>query len=310
MSDSGLLLLGCLSLLAEGIVFAVLNELPFKKGAYRRKARIRKSVEFMFPLLPRTDPAFYLRLPFRVALATALICIPLGASVSHNYLVAKLFFVVGGITGSVAIFLALVRLAVLARYIWSGLGACLVAVSLTALYSAICPTIVLGPPSAAFGTEYDRETHTFTITNASNFDIYSTELRFGVQGEHSPDEYEFQIPNSSRKPITSGSAFADTVAMNCTNKKGTPIVVFQIFHLAPQERREILFIHKLKRPGGIQASVTYFTDVEQPRVSDPHTMCQHWIFWGEELTCPWQYAFSLDENGPKLPLNMTVKYDQ
>jgi len=168
--------------------------------------------------------------------------------------------------------------------------------------------VMITPQTIVFG-RWAHENNTFTIRNASSSDLYSIEIKFKSPVKISSDEYEFDVSPSSRKPILPGSDFADMGAMTCVNDDGFPIVLFVIHHLEPGERREIEFTHRPEKPGTIDATITSFTNIPQPKVKDLHTLCEHWSFPGETVHCSQQVGFSPDPNAPRKKMNSSVRYD-
>lgn len=173
--------------------------------------------------------------------------------------------------------------------------------------------LVFFPDRAEFGDfAFERETHTFTIENKSGRDLYDVQLALKAVGQ-SPqkDDYEYDVPPGYRRPISAGSDFADTIALACnTETIGVGMVLFQIFHLRPNERREFTLTHKTNMKGLVKASVTYFTYHEQPMIGDPHSMEQHIAPPGETINCYWNTAWPADGSQLKTKWSSGITLDK
>jgi hypothetical protein len=302
---------GSIVLALMSIVFHILNQMPFKKGAYRRATLRKKILLFLFPRSPQESKP---KSPFhRDALFWGMVClsiafIGLRAGMTRNYAITQYCFIAAVICSIPAFWMASNCLAKHARVFWTLVSAALLAVILAKLYGSICPRIVVGPSKVTFG-KLNHEKFTFIVTNKDSVDLYSVQLKFKVDGSFLPDEYEFNVPLGSLKPVVPGSDFSDIGAMNCTNDQGIPIVMFFIQHMQPGERREIEFTHKILRTSVITATVTYFTEESQSIVNDPNTTLQHFNYPGEAIHCSQEVLFSMTPNAPKKKANVSVGND-
>jgi hypothetical protein len=84
----------------------------------------------------------------------------------------------------------------------------------------------------------------FRITNNTDHDIYSVSFIFRVTpASYSTDDFSVSIPKSSWKALSErGSVapkFGDMAGMNCRDAKQQSVFFLAVYHLAPQESREI-----------------------------------------------------------------------
>jgi hypothetical protein len=230
-----------------------------------------------------------------------------------NYQVVQCAFWLTWLTAVVTIWLSLVILSAIARRLWTLFCALMVGAFLFFGYRYLCPDLVFGPQKVTFGDfPFAREMHTFSIENKSGRDLYYIQLALKAIGQ-SPqaDDYEFDIPSGYRKPISSGSDFADTIGLACkTDTPGVGMLIFQIFHLHPNERREFTLTHKTSMKGLVEASVTHFTYDESPTIGDPHSMEQRLIYPGETIHCYWETAWPADGSEVKKNWSSTIIPDQ
>jgi hypothetical protein len=201
----------------------------------------------------------------------------------------------------------------MARKLWTFFSAVVIGVFLFCSYKYLCPALIFAPHQVTFGNfGFARETHTFSIENKSGRDLFYVQLALKLIGQ-SPlkDEYEFDIPSGYRKPISSGSDFADTIGLACnTGTPGVGMVVFQVFHLRPNERREFTITHKTDMKGQVKASLTHFIYDEPPMIGDPHSMEHRLIYPGETIHCYWDTAWPADGSQVKRNWSSKIIPDQ
>jgi hypothetical protein len=234
---------------------------------------------------------------FLTLLSLALAFFGIGVEMTQDYRIVKVFFWLTWLTAVLTIWMSLVVLKALARNVWTFIGALGIGISLVYGYTFFCPVLTVSPNEIEFGeADLGREIHTFAVENKSGRDLYYVQLTLkGVHRGQSPDQFEFDIPLGYRIPITSGSDYADTLALACnTDNRNEGLMIFQIFHLRPNERREFTLTHLTNMLETIHASITYFSYDQAPAIGDPHEMEQDLIALDQTIRCYYEILWPAD----------------
>jgi hypothetical protein len=176
--------------------------------------------------------------------------------------------------------------------------------AMVALGVAVWPRVSVTPARAAFNAAVPNENYTFIVRNRTDEDTYSIESVFKFD---SGDHFSFGIPVASQRPIIDGSKLADIRALECVDSGGKPLLLVSIYHLSPRESREFSFTHKTQTTTIVTASVTYFTDVPQPRIDDPRKMRETFHAPGEPISCHGSFSFWLDPSRPPRSIDVDVE---
>jgi hypothetical protein len=204
-----------------------------------------------------------------------------------NYQAVKWIFWGAWISSFILVWLSLVVLKPIARNLWTAFAGLGFGLGLMAAYLYFCKPLTISPDTVEFGDfKLGNERHEFLVDNKSGRDIYTIQVALNTTtNPDDPAKYDYDLAAGSRKPIFPGSDFADTITLACTyEKKSGDLLVFQIFHMQPNERRELVLIEKTTGKSLVTSSITSFTYKQPPAVSDPHTMAQHFAY-PEHVTC-------------------------
>ena len=144
--------------------------------------------------------------------------------------------------------------------------------------------IAVTPESVTYDPNDPSQNYTFTVKSNEEKTIYAAETEFKIDSPNlTSTDFQVYVPLSSLKPMYERSAFSDICGMFATDKQNKPVIVVQIFYLAPHETREISLTHTKLGQATIHAFPSVFTAVPQPRIADPSKQKCTYYAPGEEV---------------------------
>jgi hypothetical protein len=127
------------------------------------------------------------------------------------------------------------------------------------------------PESVTYDPANTSQNYVFTIKNNEEETIYVAETEFKIDSPNlTPTDFQVYVPLSSLKPMYERSAFSDICGMFAMDKQNKPLIVVQIFYLAPHETREISLTHIKAGEATVRAIPSVFKTTPQPRIADPY----------------------------------------
>jgi hypothetical protein len=134
------------------------------------------------------------------------------------------------------------------------------------------PPKVMVTNLAPFSGTIDAENYTFIVTNRTDDNLYTVEILFRFEPQERFQDYDLEVPESSKKAIMDNAELADIGGLTATDAHHRNCLLVVIYKLGPHEQREISFTHKRQSQSTITARIENFTEIPQPRKSDPLTL--------------------------------------
>lgn len=140
------------------------------------------------------------------------------------------------------------------------------------------------PKIVTYDPNDTSQNYTFTIKNNEEETIYAAETKFKIDSPNlTSSDFQVYVPLSSLKPMYERSAFSDICGMFATDKQNKPLIVVQIFYLAPHETRQISLTHMKAGEATVHAIPSVFQATPQPRMADPSRQKCTYYAPGEEI---------------------------
>lgn len=265
-------IIGSVVLAVMGIVFHILNQMPFKMPIRRRIDRLWRKISWMFPRSeepPRHGVVYFLfGIPFGLFI--------LGVEMTGNCTVAEWAFVATEISAVITIWIFFVILTPFARKFWTLVVAIALGLGLFYFYGYLCPTVTINPSKVIFGSISKSdlsETRRFRIQNKVDNDLYSVTFKLVIKSSSVKlSDFKFDVPKSSLKPIEENTAigrkFGDIGGVDCTDSKNRPVFVRFISHLSPRESREVTLTYINPHAESLPPSATLPPHLNLPNYSD------------------------------------------
>lgn len=189
-------------------------------------------------------------------------------------------------------------------------AACLVLIGSLICLGAVSwpPGVTVSPGRVSFRGSVDRENYLFCVRNRGETDVYSVQLKLKMSHGAFFDDFSYDIPAASRRPIVDGSDVADIAAIRCLDSKDRPMAIFWVYRMEPGGVREISVTHAIKSSAAIDARVSYTTS-PQPRINDPHKAYEKFRA-DEPMKCNGALGYWLDPTKPPRAIDLKVDVER
>ncbi len=164
------------------------------------------------------------------------------------------------------------------------------------------PAVIVAPRTVKFDGSIPRENYPLTVQNVSDSDQYTIRLKMRMPLHSSFEDFSFNIPQESRKPIIEGSVLADIAFIACSDKDARPLMIALIYRMEPHTSRQISITHNLEFPTDVQTEIAY-TDIPQPRTDDPGKMVAGFVV-DEHMICKAAFSFGVGQDTNPRPLDI------
>jgi hypothetical protein len=169
--------------------------------------------------------------------------------------------------------------------------------------------VTVQPRHVAFDASEERENFLFTVGNRAENDLYSVQLKLKLSDGSLFDDFSYDIPTTSRRPIIDGSEFADITGLRCIDSRGRSLAIFWMCRVDGGGKREITVMHRGKSVANIDATVSYFTNTPQPRLDDP-TRAKAAFRADEPMKCNAALSFWLHPSRPPRLVRVTAEVNK
>ena len=126
-------------------------------------------------------------------------------------------------------------------------------------------TVEVNPQTASFIAGSD-DVYSFYIRNTRDVEVYNVVVELKADSDSanlSVWDFHPVVPQSSRKPTTSGSFTDDFTGYGCLDEEGKPNYQFTIGHMDPKEIRSLEVSSNIK--GIVQGNVAEYSTKAEPQ---------------------------------------------
>ncbi|HTR23741.1 MAG TPA: hypothetical protein VMI10_07130 [Terriglobales bacterium] len=291
--------------IVAGIVFFIMAVVAFvlnESLVLRPQLEKHRLSARMFPMSgasPRSSLFYFLfTIPFGLFI--------MGVGMTAKCEVVAWSFVAAWASCTLTVWIPLVVLKPLARAIWTLLITAIAGVFLFWVYVFLCPVVIVDPRVIVFNASVSKENFLISVRNKRDSYLYGTQLQLTFSPGSAADDFSYDLPTASSKPIIEGSGMADISGVRCAEADGTPVLIFQIYRLEPEGTREISITNQHGVHASIEASIVRFSMTPQARIGDPMKM-QSNIVASQTLTCSSSLMFWLNKESPPNSIDLSTK---
>jgi hypothetical protein len=167
-----------------------------------------------------------------------------------------------------------------------------VALTLVAIWGGLelqmLSPVDINPRVISFDSKFSGETHTFTISNRRDDDVYTVAFVIRIDSPSlTTDDFVLEMPKSSQRPIrddANSSNFADTYGMACKDSRNRPVFTMSIYRLKGHDTREITMTRKASQPA-VKVGVEVVTYANEAPLFKGQNRTMAPIDVAEPLTC-------------------------
>jgi hypothetical protein len=127
--------------------------------------------------------------------------------------------------------------------------------------------VIVEPEHVTFDPSVHQANYIFSIRNKRDGYIYAAEMKLKMYGA-AFDDFAFDIPPNSRKPVLEGSGVADIQIAGCIDRQGNGVALVWAYRIDPKSFREITATHTIDSKAVVDARIVSYSIDPVPRIGD------------------------------------------